>query len=132
MGDEISACLCIVLFIIYKNDNYKYITIAEVPSNGNGAAYRPPPRTKEVLIRGTTVKLKYCFTCKIFRPPRASHCSICDNCVGKFYPARYFQIEGDKLNFIILSNLYFFFYYLFPLNLWPITGCSFSTTVGYK
>ncbi|KAB7505792.1 putative palmitoyltransferase ZDHHC14 [Armadillidium nasatum] len=56
----------------------------EVPSNGNGAAYRPPPRTKEVLIRGTTVKLKYCFTCKIFRPPRASHCSICDNCVEKF------------------------------------------------
>ncbi|MCL4128642.1 UNVERIFIED_CONTAM: hypothetical protein GTU68_010469 [Idotea baltica] len=56
----------------------------EVPNSGNGATYRPPPRTKEILVRGATVKLKYCFTCKIFRPPRASHCSICDNCVEKF------------------------------------------------
>lgn len=56
---------------------------AEVPNSGNGPRLRPPPRTKEICVNGVTVKLKYCFTCKIFRPPRASHCSICDNCVGK-------------------------------------------------
>ena len=42
------------------------------------------PRTKDVNVDGFTVRVKFCDTCLLYRPPRASHCSICNNCVQKF------------------------------------------------
>ncbi|KAL0383371.1 UNVERIFIED_CONTAM: putative protein S-acyltransferase 2 [Sesamum calycinum] len=42
------------------------------------------PRTKDLFVNGHTIRVKFCDTCLLYRPPRASHCSICNNCVQRF------------------------------------------------
>ncbi|XP_012557083.1 palmitoyltransferase ZDHHC14 isoform X1 [Hydra vulgaris] len=65
-------------------DEASYIEKSLVPATNEPGVYRPPARQLDIEIKGKQFKLKYCFTCKIFRPPRASHCSMCDNCVERF------------------------------------------------
>lgn len=42
------------------------------------------PRERRLLLRGRTIVVKYCETCRIWRPPHTSHCSTCNNCVERF------------------------------------------------
>ncbi|KIL00902.1 hypothetical protein PAXRUDRAFT_821095 [Paxillus rubicundulus Ve08.2h10] len=48
-------------------------------SPSDGSVRVPLPR--DLKVRTDTVRVKYCATCKTYRPPRSSHCKMCDNCV---------------------------------------------------
>lgn len=61
-------------------DDYHW---TEDSSNGQNPLARFP-RTKDVIVNGIIVKIKYCDTCMLYRPLRVSHCSVCDNCVERF------------------------------------------------
>jgi palmitoyltransferase ZDHHC5/8 len=45
------------------------------PENVNSTMF------KTISINDISVRMKWCTTCQFYRPPRSSHCAICDYCI---------------------------------------------------
>ena len=81
-------------------------------------------------INGHILLLNYCYSCNIFRPPRTSHCSRCDNCVERF--------DHHCLwlaNCIGKRNYKYFYAFLLSLNLnciFQIIFCIYAEFLDIK
>jgi len=63
-------------------------------------------------------KQRYCSTCKIMRPPKASHCWHCDQCVKGFDHHCYFV--GNCVGIRNWRNFILFIFYAFLLSLYDL------------
>ena len=71
------------------------------------------------------VPLKFCETCKIYRPPRCSHCHICNYCIERFdhHCPWIGTCVGRKNYFNFMWYLLFtgtYLTYLFAICLWGV------------
>ena len=55
-----------------------------IPRQRDDYFHSPSRPSFRYVINGHLFQINYCYTCSLFKPPRASHCSICDNCVLRF------------------------------------------------
>jgi len=79
------------------------------------------PQKKTLKIGEFSLDVRYCETFRLYRPPRASHCSVCNNCVDQF--DHHCPWVG---NCIGRRNYWTFLWFLFSVNVSTlgVMGCT--------
>ena len=120
----LSLIYIIYLFIKISTKNPGYLLRNESYFN----ATETKIKAKKIIqanVRGFMKKIKYCETCILYRPPKASHCRYCDSCVMKF-DHHCFWIG----NCVGKSNYHNFFYFLLSVIIFDILKFITSIITG--
>ncbi|KAI9639773.1 DHHC palmitoyltransferase-domain-containing protein [Dioszegia hungarica] len=74
-------------------------------SQGETDSWRQP-LDREFAVKQGRVVVRYCETCRSYRPPRASHCRLCGNCVdGIDHHCSYLQTCVGKRTYLAFLTL---------------------------